>query len=270
MIFLKLGGSLITDKRRRETPRMDVIRRLAQEIAAARQTRPDLRLLVGHGSGSFGHFAGREYGTRRGIRPGEEARGWYGFAATGAAAARLNRLVTDALVEAGLPAVSFPPSATARCRAGQLQELAWEPLARALDAGLLPVIHGDVAFDDQWGCTIVSTEELFAYLTPILRPTRILLAGTVDGVFTADPLVHPQAALLAEIHASQLDALEAELGSSYGVDVTGGMWSKVRIMAELVRRHPGLEVHIFSGEHPGALRACLLSPAECAGTRLRW
>ncbi|MGQ9665980.1 MAG: isopentenyl phosphate kinase [Anaerolineae bacterium] len=268
MIFLKLGGSLITDKRQRETPRLDAIRRLAEEIAAARKARPDLRLLVGHGSGSFGHFVGREYDTRRGIRPGEEARGWYGFAATSAAAARLNRLVTDALVEAGLPAVSFPPSATARCRAGQLLELTWEPLVRALDAGLLPVVYGDVAFDDAWGCTIVSTEELFAYLTPFLRPERILLAGIVNGVFTADPLSHPEARLLTEIPVSQLDALEAELGLSHGVDVTGGMWSKVRIMAELVRRHPGLEVHIFSGERPGAVQACLLDPSACAGTRL--
>lgn len=268
MIFLKLGGSLITDKRRRETPRLDVIRRLAQEIAAAKQVQPNMRLLVGHGSGSFGHFAGREYNTRHGIRPGEEARGWYGFAATGAAAARLNRLVTDALVDAGLPAFSFAPSATACCRAGQLQELAWEPLTRALDAGLLPVIYGDVAFDEEWGCTIISTEELFAYLTPILRPARILLAGTVDGVYTADPLSHPEAVPLAEIRASQLEALEAKLGSSHGVDVTGGMWSKVRIMAELVRYQPGLEVHIFSGERPGALTTCLVAPEDCAGTRL--
>ncbi|MGQ9517180.1 MAG: amino acid kinase family protein, partial [Anaerolineae bacterium] len=174
----------------------------------------------------------------------------------------------DALVEAGLPAVSFPPSATARCRAGQLLELTWEPLVRALDAGLLPVVYGDVAFDDAWGCTIVSTEELFAYLTPFLRPERILLAGIVNGVFTADPLSHPEARLLTEIPVSQLDALEAELGLSHGVDVTGGMWSKVRIMAELVRRHPGLEVHIFSGERPGAVQACLLDPSACAGTRL--
>lgn len=268
MIFLKLGGSLITDKRRRETPRLDVIRRLAREIANARKAQPDLRLLVGHGSGSFGHFAGREYGTRQGIRPGEEAHGWYGFAATGAAAARLNRLVTDALVEAGLPAFSFAPSATAHCRAGQLQELDWKPLSRALHAGLLPVIFGDVAFDEEWGCTIVSTEELFAYLAPVLRPARILLAGTVDGVYTADPFSHPDAVPLAEIRASQLEALEAELGASHGVDVTGGMWSKVRVMAELVRRLPGLEVHIFSAERPGALEACLRSPAECAGTRL--
>ncbi|MEZ4718850.1 MAG: hypothetical protein R2851_22555 [Caldilineaceae bacterium] len=39
-IFLKLGGSLITDKRAPETPRLDVIHRLAAEIAAARPKYP--------------------------------------------------------------------------------------------------------------------------------------------------------------------------------------------------------------------------------------
>ncbi|MFN3331018.1 MAG: uridylate kinase, partial [Caldilinea sp.] len=66
LVFLKLGGSLITDKRKAETPRLDVIARLAQEIAAAQQDDPALRLVIGHGSGSFGHIYGRKYGTRDG------------------------------------------------------------------------------------------------------------------------------------------------------------------------------------------------------------
>lgn len=269
LVFLKLGGSLITDKTRREAPRMEVIRRLAQEIAETRALRPDIRLVLGHGSGSFGHFAGQEYGTRQGIRPGEEARGWQGFALTGAAAARLNRMVVDALVGAGLPAVSFPPSASARCHAGHLRSLAWEPIAGALEAGLLPVVFGDVALDEVQGCTILSTEEVFAYLAGVLQPARILLAGTVEGVFTADPLQDPAARPIPLIDVRRLEELEGLLGGSHGVDVTGGMWAKVREMATLVERLPGLEVFIFSGEVPGRVRECLLTPARCAGTRLR-
>ncbi len=64
LVFLKLGGSLITDKRRPEAPRLDVIRQVAATIAAALRRYPTLRLLIGHGSGSFGHVYGRRYGTR--------------------------------------------------------------------------------------------------------------------------------------------------------------------------------------------------------------
>jgi len=269
-VFLKLGGSLITDKTRQETARPDVLARLAGEIVAARARRPGLRLLVGHGSGSFGHFAGREYSTRAGIVAGDEARSWYGYAVTGAAAARLNRLATDALIAVGLPAVTFQPSASAQCEDGALRFLAWGPLATALEQGLLPVVHGDVALDSRRGCTIISTEEIFAYLAQYLRPARILLAGVTDGVFTSDPLKDPTARRLPLLRAAeQAEAgAAAQLGGSYGVDVTGGMASKVRQMAELVRRQPGLVVHIFSGARPGDLERALAEPAADLGTRI--
>mgnify|MGYP003414827420 CR=1 FL=1 len=51
LIFLKLGGSLITDKRQPETPRLDIIRQVAATIAAALRRDRSLRLLIGHGSG---------------------------------------------------------------------------------------------------------------------------------------------------------------------------------------------------------------------------
>jgi isopentenyl phosphate kinase len=68
-IFLKLGGSLITDKTRVEHARKPIIRRLAREIKAAREARPDLQIVLGHGSGSFGHVAAKKHGTRDGARP---------------------------------------------------------------------------------------------------------------------------------------------------------------------------------------------------------
>ena len=59
--FLKLGGSLITDKSQPYTARLEVIDRLAQEILQARQENPGLLLLLGHGSGSFGHTPAHQY-----------------------------------------------------------------------------------------------------------------------------------------------------------------------------------------------------------------
>ena len=64
MLFLKLGGSLITDKHTPRTPRPDVLARLMQEITEARAARPGMRIVLGHGSGSFGHVEAKRYGTR--------------------------------------------------------------------------------------------------------------------------------------------------------------------------------------------------------------
>ncbi len=265
LVFVKLGGSLITDKTRPFTAREEVIARLAEELAQARAARPGLRLLLGHGSGSFGHVVGQRYGTRAGVHNEE---GWRGFAETAAAAARLNRLVTDIMLAAGLPVWSIQPSATARCRDGVVISLGWETIERALAAGLMPLIYGDVALDEVRGGTIASTEELFAYLAPLLQPRRIILAGEVDGVFTADPLQDPTARLLPLLSPQTIAAGKLGLGGGLGVDVTGGMASKVAAMSELVRRIPELEVHLISGRVPGRLAQVLLEPGYPAGTRI--
>lgn len=265
-VFLKLGGSLITDKTREQTPRLEVIRRLAREVRQTLETRPDLQLLIGHGSGSYGHFVAQRYRTREGIVNDES---WHGYAETGAVAARLNRLVTDTLLEAGLPVLSVQPSASAFCRDGELLRLIVRPIATALENGLIPLVYGDVALDEVRGCTIISTEEIFCYLAGLLRPQRIILIGVVDGVYDRDPLGDPAARPIAEICAANFARVERRLGGSHGVDVTGGMFSKVREMAELARRVPGLLVHLITGKEPGRLRQALLDPDAAGGTRIR-
>lgn len=265
LVFLKLGGSLITDKTREATPRPDVLSRLAAEIAQARAARPDLRLLLGHGSGSFGHVVGRRYGTRAGVR---DAQGWRGFAETAAAAARLNRLVTDTLLAAGVPAWSLQPSASARCHDGELRELDARPISEALARGLVPLVYGDVALDDVRGGTIISTEEIFAWLAPHLFPARIILLGVVDGVYSSDPLRDPSAQRWPRLTPADVAQSGGALGGSYGVDVTGGMLAKVRAMAALVEALPGLQVRLASGEIAGQLSQLLTDPSCDAGTLL--
>ncbi|NIV31979.1 MAG: uridylate kinase, partial [Anaerolineae bacterium] len=76
LVFVKLGGSVITDKTRAETARPDLIARLAGEVASALAKQADLKLVLGHGSGSFGHMVARRFGTREGVH---DADAWRGF-----------------------------------------------------------------------------------------------------------------------------------------------------------------------------------------------
>jgi isopentenyl phosphate kinase len=253
MIFLKLGGSLITDKSRPETARLDVLARLAEEIAEARAARPEMRLLLGHGSGSFGHPEAARHGTRAGARTPED---WLGFQQVWWSAHRLNRHVMDALLEAGLPALSFPPSSGALCEAGELTELPVEPIARSLEAGLLPVVQGDVAFDRRWGATVVSTEQVMGYLARQLKPERVLLAGDEEGVHAQFP---PQGPALEVLRRRDLPALS--LSAASGPDVTGGMAEKVAWALGIAADLPGAVVRIFSGSNPGNLGAVLKGAA---------
>jgi len=265
LVFLKLGGSLITDKSREATAKEGIIRRAGREIKEALGARLDLRLLVGHGSGSFGHFVARRYSLLE-----EGPPSWQGYAETGAAAARLNRLVTDIFLAEGVPVVSIQPSASAHCWGGELVSMATEPIEFMLLHGLAPLVYGDVALDKARGCTIISTEQIFAYLADHLEPARIVLAGEVEGVFTVDPLRDESAQLIPDISRQNFHQVEHMLAGSHGVDVTGGMLTKVRIMHALVQEHPELKVQLISGQRPGTIKRALLEPDLEEGTTIRF
>ena len=264
VVFLKLGGSLITDKTQPETAQLDVLDQLAHELQAARSQAPHLRILLGHGSGSFGHAAAARHDTRRGVN---DAAGWLGFAEVADAAARLNRIVVERLLAAGLPVWSIQPSAGARCTDGQLANWQTDVMELAFERGLVPLVYGDTVLDTVRGGTIASTEELFGWLVPVLQPVRIVLAGVVDGVYSGDPMADPSADRIPVITPSSLPAIATKLGGSHGVDVTGGMLSKVSEMCRLVVAHPQMAVHLVSGQRAGAIVGALLG-TDSGGTRI--
>lgn len=243
MIFLKLGGSLITDKTRAETTRPEVITRLGEEIQRALAAGGPPRLLIGNGSGSFGHVAAARHGTRAGVHSPAQ---WLGFAEVSDAAIRINALVRAGLRAAGVPVMSVTASASARCEDGLLVEMAVEPIRRLLDHALIPLLHGDVAIDDARGGTIISTEQILAYLAPFLNPRWLLLAGETDGVYDQTGAVIPV------ISPANLAAIRPALGGSRGTDVTGGMASKVEEMLALARQ-TGARIRIFDGRVPDLL-----------------
>ena len=251
MIFLKLGGSLITEKSQTETARLEVIERLATEIQDVRRENPELTLLLGHGSGSFGHHAAAKFGTHFGASSTED---WKGVAAVWKAANKLHRFVMDSLLAAGLPVISFPPSASALAQDGELKTLAIQPIQQALSKGLIPVTHGDVVFDETRGATIASTEAIFSYLTATIKPSRILLTGLTPGVYDRSGKILPS--------ITQAEFAKLVFADDEPLDVTGGMKTKVKYALAFSKNLPGTEVRIFSGEVPGHLREVLLGSSK--------
>lgn len=264
--FVKLGGSVITDKTGQEAADFPLIARLCAEIAAARAARPAMGLVIGHGSGSFGH----PYAARYGVHTGLGLDGDYtGFAQTAGAALRLNRIVVDALLAAGVPALALQPSAALWATGGAIASWETGHLSQALRHGLVPVVHGDVAFDRAQGSAIISTEALLAYLVERteLRPARIILVGE-EAVYTADPRRDPTARRIPLITSANLADVLAGAAGSHAVDVTGGMRAKLELMWRLVQRIPGLEVRLI-GPAPGNLQAALVGDERDVGTTIR-
>jgi isopentenyl phosphate kinase len=177
--------------------------------------------------------------------------------------ARLNRLVVEVLLAVDVPALSLQPSAMAQCENGHIITVNPASIQFALDAGLVPVIYGDVAFDAVRGGTIISTEEIMAALVGDLRPSWLLLAGVTEGV------LDQAGQLIPAITPANLPQIEAALGGSHGTDVTGGMASKVSGMLDLTAQFPALQVRIFSGLAAGMVEQVLVEPETAVGTLIR-
>jgi isopentenyl phosphate kinase len=251
LVFLKLGGSLITDKTLPYTVRRDKLTNLAAQISAALHSQPDLSLILGHGSGSFGHTAAKEHDTRQGVKTAAQ---WHGFAEVWFQASALNRFVMQALHEAGVPCLALAPVSAVSAYDGKVSTWDLSPLKSALAAGLVPVIYGDVIFDQVRGGTILSTEDLFEVLARELKPRRILLAGLEASVWADFPKRQQRVEIITP---ASFALIKAGVGASQGTDVTGGMDSKVQQMLALVKEIPELTAQIFSGEQPANIQQAL-------------
>jgi isopentenyl phosphate kinase len=258
VVLVKLGGSLITDKRRESHARLDVIERLAAEVAAALPRMPE-RLILGHGSGSFGHVAAARHGLGRGPLDDD---GLAGAFDTREQAARLHCIVLGALFRAGLLALSWAPSLKLTATAGRLSGGFYEPLLKALEQGRVPVTYGDVVLDGKWKMAICSTETVFRYLVERLHEhgatvRRILWLGETEGVYDRDGKTVPRID-----EAGYREVLDS-VGDAAGTDVTGGMRLRLETARALARI--GIESWILDGRVPGRLTAAL-SGEDVPGT----
>jgi isopentenyl phosphate kinase len=259
--LIKVGGSLITDKRQEATYRASVMQHIARQLYSIKNTSAERKLILGHGSGSFGHFEAKKYDTMLGVKTSEA---WFGYAKVAHAARTLHWHVMNTLIEEHLSAIGFQPSASTSCNNGKIMQMNVENIQFALTQNLLPVVYGDVAFDDIRGGTITSTETIFTYLVNNLAIDEIILLGEVDGVYDTKGQV------VKRITPKNISAIASAVGGSDGVDVTGGMWSKVNDMLKLVETHPQMRVRIINGKQDGNLYDVLTNPLHDIGTSIEF
>ncbi len=235
--ILKLGGSAITIKEKPFTPNEKAITRLAREIKRANVS----RLILIHGGGSFGHPLAEKYNLTKGFADSSQL---IGFVKTHEAMVSLDRLLVNALIDLGVPAFGMPPSAFMLMKQGQVQISELEPLARAMEIGLIPVLYGDVAFDLDKGFNILSGDRIAASLAVKLGAKRIIMAVDVDGICTNDPKIEPSAQLIRHLTLEDLKNLQFETGKSKVSDVTGGMFGKLLELADPIEH--GIEAIIVN------------------------
>nr|MBI5455934.1 hypothetical protein [Candidatus Levybacteria bacterium] len=245
IILVKLGGSIITDKKIAYLARKSIIRRLAKELKQSKQN-----IILAHGSGSFGHTSAVKFGGKKGYISK------IGIARVARDAMEINRIVMGILITEGIPAVSFRPMGMILTSAGKIEDSFFKSVEEVIKQGLIPVVYGDVIWDKKWKSTIYSGETILNKLAMYLRKKnfnikRIIQVGQTNGVYDDRKKTIP---IITNKTWPNLKKFIFELKTK---DVTGGMQHKVEDALKMANL--GIETLLINGKTKNELSKALLN-----------
>ena len=250
LILIKLGGSVITDKRRKFTAREGNIKRFAGEIKSALKTfKGDI--IIGHGAGSFAHTPASKYQTKKGLT---NKNSLTGMVIVEDVARRLNAIVIKEFLLKNLSVFPFSPASFIISDAKGDSKSYVDPVKCALRVGIIPVVYGDVIMDEKTGCTIFSTEKVLSILAKKLKAyykIRMVYVTDVDGVYDKNGKT------ILVMSSKNLDRLKTSITGAKNADVTGGMMHKVEESLKLAEE-TGIRTLIVNGIKIGELKRAVL------------
>ncbi len=167
----------------------------------------------------------------------------------------LNKIIVESLVKYNALALSFQPLTFITAVNGGIKQINIKPLLNALKLNFIPVLHGDIVFDEAIGFSIVSGDQIVAKLAPKVEADKVIFGCDVDGIFTSDPKKDPEAKLISIIDSTNFKNVLKMVKQLEVADVTGGMKGKLMECLNLARK--GIESVIMNLTKPGSLTAFL-------------
>ncbi len=231
--LIKLGGSCITDKNKPYISNRDVLASLARQIK--KYGNP---VVIAHGTGSFGHPTAKKYGGKKGYVSK------IGIAKVCHDTMRINQIVMEELIKAGLPAITLRPTALITAQAGKPDKLFFDPLLLLLRQNLVPVVHGDAIWDSRWQSTIFSSEYTLNLIIDFLLKRKLSIPYVVE-VGNTNGVLDRKNKTIPSITPDNWPSLKKNIFHAPYTDVTGSMTHKIE--TALVRTKENVPTYIVNG-----------------------
>ncbi|KAJ3119400.1 hypothetical protein HK098_005526 [Nowakowskiella sp. JEL0407] len=240
VLVLKVGGSLIAPKDSNK-PDYEKINNITKFISRLKQETPSLSIILVHGAGSFGHPEAKSFGLS--TTPTQKHHDLaHAISETHSKVSELSHLLISALQSSQIPAISIPPVVLDLNTTSSTASIT-RLVGKFLSVGLIPVLHGDVAFNGDF-VWILSGDVIVKLLCEGVQSCKgevwgVMYLTNVDGVYRSPPYFGPP-------------VNELNVGVDGGVvfgdvegDVSGGMKLKVESAVEVARM--GVDVWIGNG-----------------------
>lgn len=240
--IVKLGGSIVTDKRRAFSFRPEVVSRLAEEIRIS-----GCIPIIVHGTGRAGKAYARHY-----TRPENSTSRWMVFQLTTKVIRQLQAQISDVFFAAGVPNCSIPSNALFRQNSHKVYWHDHSPIFHLVQHGIAPILCGDVLVEDKDKFRIVSSDLVMLLLAERLPVEKAVFVTDVDGVLAEDGRLVPLLCPAERVFSRASD----------GEDITGGMAVKAEVAFKLATLN--VPVIIVNGLVASRLRAALRGePTVC-------
>jgi isopentenyl phosphate kinase len=213
---LKLGGSVLTDKREEETI-SENFSQVIEEVADSPEG------VIIHGAGSYGHPPAKRHGLASGSREG--------VLETHRAVKKLNTKVVDALRDQGVKAMPVHPLSMSYRDPDT--EMMVEHVLKMVEEGFTPVLHGDGIVTSDKGFTVLSGDEILAKIEKEAETGKAGFCASVEGVLDSEGNLVEKISSMEEFEDQEVE----------GIDVSGGMKAKL----EEIFKHD-IDARIFGAE----------------------
>jgi isopentenyl phosphate kinase len=234
LIAVKLGGSVITYKQKREAVNVRAIKSLAKSIVRAMRSKDGpKRIFLVHGGGSFGHY----WATRFGI--GKES---HGVSAEGISRTRLSMIklhskVLQILCDSGLPCETVAASELVSSSFKEINEIGRRHVSTCFKLGLTPITFGDILLT-KFGARVISGDRLAELIARTFDVRRVVFVTNVDGVYEGGD----SKGKLIRVITKQ----SKFVSENQERDVTGGM--SMKVSAGLSIAQNGTDVFFVNGK----------------------
>lgn len=230
MMLIKLGGSAISDKSKPFSFNKNPIYELAKLLRRI----GEIPVIV-HGGGSFAHPVAKSYGLGGGVRDWGQL---IGVSLTTVALNILNSKIALTFAEAGIPTYTIRTGSMFRRSRGEIitNQYLVDLVRGLIDVGVAPLLYGDVIPDDDGLFSIMSGDEIMYELALRVKPNLALFLIDLYGVYTDGP---GKGSLIKEYRVGMRISSQES-----GIDVTGGLASKLRYAASIAEL--GVRVYVCS------------------------
>ncbi|AIF84317.1 putative archaeal kinase [Candidatus Nitrososphaera evergladensis SR1] len=234
LALVKLGGSVITFKDKALTANTGAIDGISGALVQL-----DMPVIVVHGGGSFGHHWSVQYDMHTKPAPYDP----HGVAVVHESMIALNQIIVNSMIKAGANPYAVAPcmfTTGHKAIAAKVRQL--YEMAKANN--VIPVTFGDVVHMGGRKYSILSGDALMSIIAKVLKPSRVIFATNVDGIYR-DMKTRE---LVQELKSARRNGDPVEFSKTAGADVTGGMQRKVREAFKIASM--GMDVVLVNGLYP--------------------